>query len=171
MQQDSITLSYWNVQEAIKVYEYVQLLMKEEINGRILQQEDIGIVAPYSKQVEFIKNGLSLLGLDNIEVGSAEQYQGREKPVIIVSTVRSNRKTVGFLADARRLNVVLTRAQALTIIIGNPTNLMQDGTWYEFLKLIKANKAIAGKIFNCTKHVPTQSELIEIEPINGQNFS
>uniref|UniRef100_A0A182M8L7 Uncharacterized protein n=1 Tax=Anopheles culicifacies TaxID=139723 RepID=A0A182M8L7_9DIPT len=120
MQQDSITLSYWNVQEALKVYEYVQLLMREEINGRIVQQEDIGIVAPYSKQVEIIKNGLSMLGLDNIEVGSAEQYQGREKPVIIISTVRSNRTTVGFLADARRLNVVLTRAQALTIIIGNP---------------------------------------------------
>uniref|UniRef100_A0A182PP12 Uncharacterized protein n=1 Tax=Anopheles epiroticus TaxID=199890 RepID=A0A182PP12_9DIPT len=147
MQQDRVTLSYWNVQEANMVYEYVQILMKEEINGKIVQQEDIGIVSPYSKQVEYIKYGLSMLGLDNVEVGSAEQYQGREKPIIIISTVRSNRTTVGFLANPRRLNVVLTRAQALTIIIGNPENLTKDATWYEFLKLLKQNHAFTGRSF------------------------
>uniref|UniRef100_A0A182Y9E8 Uncharacterized protein n=1 Tax=Anopheles stephensi TaxID=30069 RepID=A0A182Y9E8_ANOST len=169
MQKDALTLSYWNVQEANKVYEYVQLLLKEQINGRILQQEDIGIVTPYSSQVEFITNGLSMLGLDNIAVGSAEQYQGREKAVIIISTVRSNRTTVGFLADARRLNVALTRAQALTIIVGNPANLMKDRTWYKFLKLIRANKAIAGKIFNCNEPISEQTD--EVEPMNGWNFA
>uniref|UniRef100_A0A4Y0BPV1 Uncharacterized protein n=1 Tax=Anopheles funestus TaxID=62324 RepID=A0A4Y0BPV1_ANOFN len=165
MQQDAITLSYWNVQEANKVYEYVQLLLKEEINGRIVQQDDIGIVTPYSKQVQvqFIKNGLSMLGLDDIEVGSAEQYQGREKSVIIISTVRSNRTTVGFLADARRLNVVLTRAQALTIIIGNPKNLMTDRMWYSFLQLLDANRAIVGKTVNLDKYVPLKHEVRKME--------
>ncbi|XP_050079574.1 putative helicase MOV-10 [Anopheles maculipalpis] len=171
MQQDSITLSYWNAQEATKVYEYVQLLLKEEINGRMLQQEDIGIVTPYSKQVEFIKNGLTVLGLDSIEVGSVDQFQGREKPVIIISTVRSNRTSVGFLADVRRLNVALTRAQALTIIIGNAKILMKNRTWYEFLKLLKANKAIAGKMFYCDKTFSTRKMMDEVELANGWNFA
>ncbi|XP_053668330.1 putative helicase mov-10-B.1 [Anopheles marshallii] len=163
MKQDSITLSYWNVQEANKVYEYVQLLMKDQINGRIMQQEDIGIVTPYSKQVEFLKNGLSLLGFDNIEVGSAEQYQGREKPVIIISTVRSNRTTVGFLADPRRLNVVLTRAQALTIIIGNPINLVTNSSWYSFLQLLEANGALMDKKFKLQKKKPSECDLRKME--------
>uniref|UniRef100_A0A182Q4Z5 RNA helicase n=1 Tax=Anopheles farauti TaxID=69004 RepID=A0A182Q4Z5_9DIPT len=138
MQQDAVSLSYWNGDEAERVFEYVQMLIKAGVNGRIVQQEDIGIVTPYSKQVEYIKNGLSALGFDKIEIGSAEQYQGREKPVIIVSTVRSNRRTVGFLADWRRLNVLLTRAQALTIIVGNPGNLKQDQTWYQLLNVSRA---------------------------------
>ncbi|EAA00145.5 AGAP011893-PA, partial [Anopheles gambiae str. PEST] len=165
MQQDSISLSYWNVQEAQLVYQYVQILMKEEINGQIVRQEDIGIVTPYSKQVEFIKNGLSTLGLDNIEVGSVNQYQGREKPVIIISAVRSNRTTVGFLADPRRLNVALTRAQALTIVIGNPENLMRNVTWYNFLKMMKQNRAITGISFTLTKR-----HLVPVEEGGGETM-
>ncbi|XP_052888528.1 putative helicase MOV-10 [Anopheles moucheti] len=168
MQQDSITLSYWNVQEANKVYEYVQLLMKDGINGRIMQQEDIGVVTPYSKQTEFLKNGLALLGFDNIEVGSAEQYQGREKPVIIISTVRSNRTTIGFLADPRRLNVVLTRAQALTIIIGNPLNLMTNSTWYSFLHLLKINGAFRDKKFKLPNKPPSNCDIRKTESNHGQ---
>uniref|UniRef100_A0A182JH76 Uncharacterized protein n=1 Tax=Anopheles atroparvus TaxID=41427 RepID=A0A182JH76_ANOAO len=145
MIQDACSLSYLNCDEAKVVYQYVQDLLKESINGRLVCEQDIGIVTPYSRQVEYIKTGLSNLGLENIEVGSAEQYQGREKSVIIISTVRSNRKTIGFLADQRRLNVVMTRAKALTIIIGNPLNLKKDPTWYKLLKYLAANKAFRGR--------------------------
>ncbi|XP_049544779.1 putative helicase MOV-10 isoform X2 [Anopheles darlingi] len=150
MQQDPFSLSYFNVDEAYCVYEYVQCLLKSSTNGRIVNQDDIGIVTPYSRQVAFIKNGLSNLGLDNIEVGTAEQFQGREKSVIIISTVRSNRKTVGFLHDDRRLNVMLTRAKALTIIIGNPNNLGTDQTWERLLKFIEQNNGFLGKNFHFT---------------------
>uniref|UniRef100_A0AAG5DML6 RNA helicase n=1 Tax=Anopheles atroparvus TaxID=41427 RepID=A0AAG5DML6_ANOAO len=145
MIQDACSLSYLNCDEAKVVYQYVQDLLKESVNGRLVCEQDIGIVTPYSRQVEYIKTGLSNLGLENIEVGSAEQYQGREKSVIIISTVRSNRKTIGFLADQRRLNVVMTRAKALTIIIGNPLNLKKDPTWYKLLKYLAANKAFRGR--------------------------
>ncbi|XP_050098634.1 putative helicase mov-10-B.1 isoform X2 [Anopheles aquasalis] len=148
MQQDPFSLSYMNLDEAYCVYEYVQSIMKGSINDRIVNQEDIGIVTPYSRQVAFIKNGLSNLGLDNIEVGSTEQFQGREKSVIIISTVRSNRSTVGFLQDDRRLNVMLTRAKALTIIIGNPQNLATDQTWERLLKFIEQNNGFLGKNIN-----------------------
>jgi hypothetical protein len=47
-------------------------------------------------------------------------FQGREKEVIVLSLVRSNRQhTVGFLKDPRRMNVAITRARRHVAIIGD----------------------------------------------------
>ncbi|XP_058170769.1 putative helicase MOV-10 [Anopheles ziemanni] len=168
MIQDQCTLSYLNCEEARVVYDYVQELLNNNINGQIIREEDIGIITPYSRQVEYIKKGLSNLGLDNIEVGSAEQYQGREKPVIIVSTVRSGRKTVGFLSDPRRLNVVMTRAKALMIIIGNPLNLSKDPTWHSLLQYLMTNKAFIGRKFTMDNNTPLVPPKAKASTITSQ---
>lgn len=71
------------------------------------------------------------------KIGSVEEFQGQEYSVIILSTVRSNGKYVttdikhklGFIASPRRVNVSITRAKALMIIIGNGDLLMTDRTW------------------------------------------
>jgi helicase MOV-10 len=70
-----------------------------------------------------------------------------------VSTVRSNsefvehdiRHTLGFVANPRRFNVAITRAQALLIIVGDPVILSLDRMWREFLDYIHASGGWRGQ--------------------------
>jgi superfamily I DNA and/or RNA helicase len=54
-----------------------------------------------------------------LRIGSVDRFQGIECPVIICSFVRNNPKgEIGFAKDPRRVNVALSRAQELSIIVG-----------------------------------------------------
>jgi len=58
--------------------------------------------------------------LQEVEVDTVDAYQGRERDIIIYSVVRSNPEgKIGFLRDERRLNVALSRARQLLIIVGD----------------------------------------------------
>lgn len=76
------------------------------------------------------------------KIGSVEEFQGQERKVVILSVVRSSptllktdiRHALGFIASPKRLNVALTRARALLIILGNPHLLARDPRWREVLE-------------------------------------
>ncbi|PNF41191.1 hypothetical protein B7P43_G01458 [Cryptotermes secundus] len=129
--------SYFNLYELETVVRYVQDLLKGGPSREPVQQEDIGILAPYIRQVYKLKAKLKHKAWENIEVGTTETFQGREKRVIIVSTVRSQRNLLeldsklklGFVANAKRFNVAITRARSLLIIVGNPHILEADERW------------------------------------------
>lgn len=116
--------SWFNRIEASKV---VELINKLTTMGS-LNEADIGVITPYRQQVLKLKKALDDLDMPNIQVGTVEQFQGQERKVIIVSTVRSTVRhnefdrvhCLGFLSNPRRFNVAITRAIALLIIIGNP---------------------------------------------------
>lgn len=94
----------------------------------------IGIISPYKSQVRQIKGAIAkirhklcLSGNNDIEVNTVDAYQGREKDIIIISTVRT--QNLGFLRDYRRMNVAITRAKHFLWVIGNEKCLKQDPNW------------------------------------------
>uniref|UniRef100_T1IYZ0 RNA helicase n=1 Tax=Strigamia maritima TaxID=126957 RepID=T1IYZ0_STRMM len=129
--------SFFNPEEVSMVMSYVNKLLDE----KKVQPKDIGIISPYRKQVEKIKWTLQESNRTDITVGSTEEFQGQERRVIILSTVRSSAKVLasdfetklGFLRNEKRFNVAVTRAKALLIVIGNPYILIKDQQWGAFL--------------------------------------
>src|SRR5262245_18993714 len=95
---------------------------------------------------------LSGVHYDGIKVGSVEDFQGQERRVIIISTVRSSTEffefdlqhNLGFLKNPKRFNVSITRAQALLIVIGNTHVLKEDQHWKGFLEYCIKNDAYTG---------------------------
>lgn len=124
------------------VKKYVYSLLHEGINGKKVTARDIGIISPYAAQREKLKETFKM----GVEIGTVEYFQGREKLVVIVSTVRSKTPTIGFLKNEKRLNVALTRAKALLIVIGNPETLGKNVFWRKFIQMCCTNKASVGNV-------------------------
>ncbi|KAM6184831.1 DNA replication ATP-dependent helicase/nuclease DNA2 [Rhynchocyon petersi] len=81
---------------------------------------DIGIIAPYRQQLKIINNLLAYSSIQLVEVNTVDKYQGRDKSIILVSFVRSNKDgNLGeLLKDWRRLNVAITRAKHKLVLLG-----------------------------------------------------
>ncbi|XP_023326960.1 RNA helicase Mov10l1 [Eurytemora carolleeae] len=137
--QEPDSPSWFNPQEVWQVAVYTQNLLIEGV-----EKDDIGIISPYRKQTQKIREMLKVFNIDGIRIGSVEEFQGQEKPVILLTTTRSgtehqvsdNKQGIGFLASPKRLNVAVTRAQSLLIVIGNPHVLSKDMNWFELLQHI-----------------------------------
>lgn len=128
--------SWFNPHEVNVVLDYVELIQCS------IPLSEIGIITPYLKQKAKISRALEAMGLRGVRVGSVEQFQGAELRAVIISTVRSSSKLVGndlkfnlgFVANPKRFNVAITRAQALLVVIGNPRVLQSDKNWDALLQ-------------------------------------
>ena len=82
--------------------------------------QDIQVLSGYDAQVKCVQRLLRSSGLGRCIVQSVDKAQGSEARVVIYSTVRCNKEgALGFIEDARRLNVAVTRAREGLIIIGH----------------------------------------------------
>lgn len=92
--------------------------------SRGLAPADLGVITPYDAQARKLRDALQDEVAAGLEVGSIDGFQGREKEAIVVDLVRSNdRGQVGFLADVRRMNVALTRARRLLLLVADSATL------------------------------------------------
>ncbi|KAJ3043418.1 hypothetical protein HDV00_005116 [Rhizophlyctis rosea] len=129
---------WWNVSEAVEVKRVVMELV---VNGGVAAG-DVGVMCAFREQVRVVRHVLrGDKRLRGVDVGTVEDYQGQERLVTVLSTVRSQQRFVeddirtgsGVVGQPKRLNVAFTRAQAGLIIVGNPHVLSHDENWRNLL--------------------------------------
>ena len=86
---------------------------------RSIKLDDVLIVAPYNLQVNKIKKAIP-----DIKVGTVDRFQGQEAPIVIISMSASDAndsaRGLEFIFNKNRLNVAISRAQVLAIIVAAP---------------------------------------------------
>jgi len=114
-----------------------------------LRPSDIGLISPYAAQARLLRSMLRGEVGAQVEVSSVDGFQGREKEVIIFSCVRANnRGELGFLSDARRANVALTRGRRGMIVIGHANTLAMSGNnscWARWLQWARSCGLVVGE--------------------------
>uniref|UniRef100_A0AAX7UQJ1 RNA helicase n=1 Tax=Astatotilapia calliptera TaxID=8154 RepID=A0AAX7UQJ1_ASTCA len=152
--------SFFNVAEVEVLMDYVRKLLQAQGKKGVakIAPRDIGIIAPYRKQVQKIRKALEKIVCQKCifvcvcQVGSVEEFQGQERRVILVSTVRSSpnytemdkKFNLGFVKNEKRFNVAVTRAKALLIVVGNPRILETDSTWARFIQYCRDEGGYTG---------------------------
>ncbi|KOM26457.1 hypothetical protein LR48_Vigan272s004500 [Vigna angularis] len=114
--------SYKNLAEVAVVMTILKNLHKAWLTKK--HELSIGIVTPYAGQVAAIQEKLGKIYESddgfNVVVMSVDGFQGGEKDIIMLSTVRtSSRSSLEFISSPQRTNVALTRARHCLWILGN----------------------------------------------------
>lgn len=99
--------------------------------------DDIGIISPYFEQCKTIRSLLQPSAVILPKIGTVEEFQGQERQIILLSTVRTlrhqlifdERYSLGFIRSPNRMNVAISRARALLVIFGSPKLLVRDENW------------------------------------------
>jgi len=122
------------------------LILEEHFMGlkKIVSPEEarqIALISPYRQQVEQLEETLENAphweGW-NWSVQTIDGFQGQEADIVYISLVRSNTKgELGFLKDYRRMNVALTRARKLLVVIGDSGTLGRDDFYLNFLDYVE----------------------------------
>lgn len=136
------TLSYYNSDEYELIRNHLsQLLIQLNYQYNYIS---VGIISPYKEQTIYIKEqdavDMQLCNHYDIEVHTIDSFQGQEKDIIYISLVRSNPDAeIGFLKDYRRMNVAMTRARKMLIVIGDSSTLSNDKFYNQFIEYCTAN--------------------------------
>jgi len=82
--------------------------------------DDFLFIAPYNAQVRALQAALP----QGARVGSVDKFQGQEAPVCLLSLCSSygeyGSRGLAFILDRNRLNVAISRAQCLAVVVADP---------------------------------------------------
>ncbi len=88
-------------------------------NKQHLLSNDIKIISPYNAQVNALQKALP-----EIQIGTVDKFQGQEAAIIILSMATSSQEDaprgMEFLYSLNRLNVAVSRAKAVFILVASP---------------------------------------------------
>uniref|UniRef100_A0A4W3ISQ7 C3H1-type domain-containing protein n=1 Tax=Callorhinchus milii TaxID=7868 RepID=A0A4W3ISQ7_CALMI len=184
--QDRSSCSYYNCAEVLEVAEQVEELQKKwPVAWGKLDENSIGMVTPYANQAMRIRAELQKKKLTDVTVEQILNIQDTQFRVLFVSTVRTRhtykepqnsarRKEAqqeestedleyGFLSSYRMLNTVLTRAQSLVAVVGDPVALCSMGKcrkiWERFIFLCHEHGSLHGATLS---EIRTQLDNLEL---------
>ncbi|KAG6741531.1 hypothetical protein POTOM_054793 [Populus tomentosa] len=130
--QPSGSGSWVNVDEV----EFVLLLYHKLVTmyPELRSSSQFAIISPYRHQVKLFQDRFrDAFGQESkkfVDIQTVDGFQGREKDVAIFSCVRSNDdRRIGFVSDARRMNVGITRAKSSVLVVGSASTLRNDEHW------------------------------------------
>lgn len=137
--------SRYNPEEALLVREHLMKMLPRFPES---PRPSVGILSPYREQVNYLDellredSDLSPFLLQKgvfskealISIDTIDGFQGQERDVIYLTLVRSNPKNdIGFLSDYRRMNVAMTRARMLLVVIGDSATIGNNPFYQAFL--------------------------------------
>lgn len=127
-------------------------VIKEEILPALSEYDNIGVITPYNNQVNIIDKYFREKFIDkNIEVGTIHKFQGREKDVIIISTVDNDETR---FIDDKMLNVAISRAKKKLYLVttGNDScvgNEVKDFIDYIAYNNFEVSNSNIRSVFDC----------------------
>lgn len=130
-----------SVEEATIIKQCFDALLQQKFQdrdgtARRLTAEDILVVSPYNVQVNHLRAVLP----DGARVGTVDKFQGQEAPVVLISMVTSSAedlpRNIEFLYSKNRLNVAISRAQCLAVVVANPKLLEIPCKTVDQMKLV-----------------------------------
>jgi superfamily I DNA and/or RNA helicase len=125
-----VSTSFYNEEEIYLTKEILKSLdkgYKELIDkGEIKEACSVGVISLYGDQVSELKKEVSKMKFESLnfnksKVSTVDEYQGKEEDIIIVNFVRNNSKFEAgeFVKKFERINVALSRARKMLIIVGS----------------------------------------------------
>ena len=119
---------------------------------RPMTEADILVVTPYNAQVNLLKRMFP----SGARVGTVDKFQGQEAPVCLVSMATSSGdelpRDIDFLFSVNRLNVAISRAQALAIVFASPRLLGVRCRTIDEMRLVNALCAVADYAHSQSHH-------------------
>jgi len=134
-----------SAEEVEHVAEIIRELTKGDViytdvegEKHIVGMEHVKIIAPYNAQVALLKSNLP----ERLEIGTVDKFQGQEAPIVIFSLATSAPEDaprgMEFLYSPNRLNVAVSRAKSIFILVGNPSLFEPDCRSAQQMKLANA---------------------------------
>jgi predicted RecB family nuclease len=96
----------------------------DENGPRTLTPHDVLVVTPYNAQVVMLRERLDAAGLQAVRAGTVDKFQGQQAPVVFISMTASSiddvPRGIAFLLNRNRLNVAVSRAKYLSVVVRSP---------------------------------------------------
>lgn len=115
------------------------------INSGTVAPDELGVITPYRGQRSLIADELTSHA--EVEVSTVDGFQGREREVVVFSTVNTKRGGLGFAGNRNRFNVAASRPERRFIILGNRSAIRENAPGGNLLHRYLVHARSQGGIF------------------------